>query len=121
MHCRSYAFGILARSAQAPADRPGSAVCFGECRNAVEQLERFRFGFGGKEDERSFCAMLAVSVQDSGFYAFGDDDTDWNVGCTVEKAQVCGDHVRNRDGHGHPPSVMPSALRDTVAAVNPPM
>src|ERR1700710_1643705 len=36
------------------ASLPGSAVCFHECRDAVEQLERFPFGLGGKQDERSF-------------------------------------------------------------------
>ena len=37
-----------------------------------------------------------------------DHDADWNVGSTLEKAQLCGDHIRGRDGHGHPPTVMPS-------------
>src|ERR1700749_632150 len=96
MHCHSYVFGI------------SSVECFGECHLAVEQVQSFCFGLGGKLDECSFCAMPAVSIQKSGIRVLGHHDADWNVGRAIEKAQLCRDHVRGRNGHGHPSSLMPS-------------
>ena len=85
-----------------------SPVCLGASRDAVEQSESVRFGFGGEQEGRALYAVPAVGVQECGFYGFRDNDADGDVGCTVEKSHLCGDHIRDRYGHGHPASVMPS-------------